>query len=445
MLRSVTFNQSEVLHNGKIPVHAPRAATYGQGVLSIQASDSAPVDLLGRLVRRARDLAADAEIAGAGLRVTSSAKLSQRRGGEVLWVAGAGAVGGTATARDSGGAGVHGELAGLRLARVFAAMGDGELDGDPRAAALARCRVGVPPAACPPEALLHAVVPATHVDVTQPDAVMALCAADGGETFARACFGDAVAWVPDEAPGSGLARELGRAAAAPGVRLALIARHGLVTWGETEEACRRATVAATLRAREFLAAGAPGPRCGGVALPVLDDRERTRLLARLLPVLRPALATQRPKVLELDTTPEVLEFVCARDAPTLSQAGPACPQQVVHTQRAPLWIDVDPRWDDVGDLAERIVRGARRHRAHVRFEAAAFGGCDGPRSDPDARVVLIAGVGMVAAGATRTDARRARYAYRHAIAAIVAASALDRFVAPGAPECGLFERALRAP
>lgn len=396
-------------------------------------------------MRRARLLAADAETAGAGLRTTTSAKVSRRLGGEVLWVAGVGAVGGGSDAEHDSGSGGAGELAGLRLERILMAMGDGELDEDPQAAALARCRVGSTIRPCPPEALLHAVVPATHVDVTQPDAVMALCAAAGGERLAHACFGDAAAWIPYEVSKAELARELGLAAAESHVRMALLARRGLVTWGETERACHEATATAAKRAREFVAAGALGPRLGVPALEPLEERERMRLLAWLLPVLRTALGSRRPKVLEIDTSPAVLDFVCAREAPMLAHTGPVCPQQVLHTQRAPLWVDLDPRSDDAGDIAERIVRGARRHRTHMRWEAAAFGGPDGPQLDPDARVVLIAGTGLVAAGATRTEARRARHAYRHAIETIGAATALDRFVSPSAPECGAFERALRAP
>jgi rhamnose utilization protein RhaD (predicted bifunctional aldolase and dehydrogenase) len=104
----------------------------------------------------------------------------------------------------------------------------------------------------------------------------------------------------------------------------------------------------------------------------------------------------------------------------------------------------EARCDDTGDLAERLVRGARRHRARVRWEHAAFGGEEAGRLDPAPRVVLIAGLGLVAAGATRTEARRARLAYRHAIATIGAAAALDRFVAPSVAECAAVERALRA-
>jgi rhamnose utilization protein RhaD (predicted bifunctional aldolase and dehydrogenase) len=226
--------------------------------------------------------------------------------------------------------------------------------------------------------------------------------------------------------------------------MALLARRGLVTWGKTEQACHDATVAEARRARDFVAAAALGPRCGGPALVPLGWRERARLLTWLLPVVRRALGDVQPKVLELDTSPDVLAFVCARDAPTLAQAGAVCSPQVVHTQRAPLWVDADLRCDDAGDLAERIVRGARRHRAHVRWELAAFGGDDASWVDPAARVVLIAGVGLVAAGATRTEARRARLAYRHAIATIGIASALDRYVAPSAVECATVERALRA-
>jgi len=430
---------------GKSRCTARRGSRTVVYVLSVDQSADVPADALGRLVRRARLLAADAEIAGAGLRTTTSTKLSLRLGGEVLWVAGAGAVGGGSDAERGSGSGGAGELACLRLTRVLMAMGDGDLDDDPHAAAFARCRVGSTARPCPPEALLHAVVPATHVDITQPDGVMALCAAAGGEHLAHACFGDAAAWIPYELSRAELARELGLAAAESHVQMALLARRGLVTWGETERACHAATALAARRARDFVAASVLGPRCGGPALAPLGERERTRLLAWLLPVLRTALGSRRPKVLELDTSPTVLDFVCGREAPVLAQTGPVCPQQVLHTQRAPLWIDVDPRHDDAGDLAERIVRGARRHRAHMRWEAAAFGGPDGRRLDADARVVLIAGVGLIAAGATRTEARRARCAYRHAIEAIGAATVLDRFVSPSAPECGAFERALRAP
>jgi len=414
-------------------------------VLSVTSSAGVPVDDIGRLVRQARLLAADAETAGAGLRATVSAKRSHRRGGEVLWVAGAGAVGddgGVAGGPASGTA--ADELVGLRLDRVHAVLTDGALDGLPHPVALAGCQVGQPSRPCPPEALLHAVVPAGHVAVTQPNAVMAVCAAAGGARFADACFGETAAWIPYEATGAALARELGLAAAEPGVRMALLARRGLVTWAETEQACRDAAAAAVRRAREFVWATAVGPRCGGRALAPLGTRERARLLTRLLPVLRRALGEHRTTVLELDTSPKVLDFVCARDAPTLAQTGAVCPPQVVHTQRTPLWIDADPRYDDAGDLAERVLRGARRHRARVRWEHAAFGGEGAARRDADARVVLIAGVGLVAAGATRTEARRARVAYRRAIATIAAAAALDRYVAPSAAECAAIERALRA-
>ncbi|HKG38975.1 MAG TPA: hypothetical protein VKB25_08295 [Conexibacter sp.] len=414
-------------------------------MLSVDQSADVPADALGRLVRRARLLAADAETAGAGLRTTTSTKLSLRLGGEVLWVAGVGAVNGGSDAEHGSGSGGVGELACLRLASVLVAMSDDELDDDPHAAVLARGRVDSIARPCPPEALLHAVVPATHVDVTQPDGVMALCAAAGGERLAHACFGDAAAWIPYEIGRAELARELGLAAAESHVRIALLARRGLVTWGETERECHAATALAARRARDFVAAGALGPRCGGPALAPLGERERARLLACLLPVLRTALGGRGPKVLELDTSPTVLDFVCARETPVIAQTGPVCPQQVLHTQRAPLWIDVDPRHDDASDLVERIVRRARRHRTHMRWEAAAFGGPDGRQLDADARVVLIAGVGLVAAGATRADARRARCAYRHAIEAMGPVTVLDRFVAPSAPECGAFERALRAP
>ncbi|MGN6187355.1 MAG: class II aldolase/adducin family protein [Conexibacter sp.] len=409
-------------------------------MLSIEPSTIVPVDALGRLVRQARLLTADAETAGAGLRTTVSAKRSHGPRGEVLWVTEAGAaVGDSDAARGP----VSG--AGLWLDRLHAALADGALEGMPHPLLLSGRHVEPAAPVCPPEALLHAVVPATHVAVTQPDAVMALCASAGGEELAYACFGAAAAWIPYETSGTALARELGRAVAEPGVRLALLACRGLVTWGESEQACYEATIAAARRARYFVAAAARGPRCGGVGRAPLGARERARLLSQLLPVVRRALGARGAKVLALDVSPDVLSFVSARDAPTLAQTGAVCPQQVVHTQRAPLWLDADPRCDDAGDLAERLVRGARRQRALARWEAAAFGRERGAPLDADPRVVLVEGVGMIAAGRTRTDARRARTAYRHAMATIGAVTALDRFVVPSPAECAAFARALRAP
>ena len=141
-------------------------------------------------------------------------------------------------------------------------------------------------------------------------------------------------------------------------------------------------------------------------------------------------------MLEIDVSPELVEFLCARDAPLLAGAGPVCPRQVPLTRRLPLWIDCDPAREGAGDLAERIVQGLGRYRARARWEAAVCGKAGAALVDPDPRVALFGGIGMVAAGPTGAAARGVARAYRHAVAVMTGATAIDRFVPPTALECG---------
>jgi rhamnose utilization protein RhaD (predicted bifunctional aldolase and dehydrogenase) len=56
-------------------------------------------------------------------------------------------------------------------------------------------------------------------------------------------------------PGFGLAREVGLALRAnPHARLVILAKHGLITWGETDESCYASTMTPITNAREFVEA-----------------------------------------------------------------------------------------------------------------------------------------------------------------------------------------------
>ena len=126
----------------------------------------------------------------------------------------------------------------------------------------------------------------------------------------------------------------------------LLAKHGLVTWGDTHEESYSRTIDAINRAAEFVASRAGEP-FGGRAVDPPPPERREALLAEVLPALRGALssgADETPhKILRTDhTTEDVLEFVCGRDSKDLSQVGAACPDHLVRTKVKPLWVDFDP-------------------------------------------------------------------------------------------------------
>ena len=113
------------------------------------------------------------------------------------------------------------------------------------------------------ETLLHAFVPYAHVDHTHPDAINMICCSEGGEELARECFGDEAVWIPYISPGFTLSKQVGEAVKNnPNAKFVLLAKHGLVTWGETHEESYGRTIEAINRAAEFVA-GRAGEPFGG--------------------------------------------------------------------------------------------------------------------------------------------------------------------------------------
>ena len=104
----------------------------------------------------------------------------------------------------------------------------------------------------------------------------------------------------------------------------------------------------------------------------------------MLPALRGAVSSERLKVLCVDTSPRVLEFVASAAAPELVEVGAPCPDHLVHTKRLPLWVPFDPAVDDAATLVERIRELAPAYRDDYRAYVERFGDADTVPADPDA-------------------------------------------------------------
>jgi rhamnulose-1-phosphate aldolase/alcohol dehydrogenase len=296
---------------------------------------------------------------------------------------------------------------------------------------LARCQTDPAAPRASIETLLHAFVPADHVHHTHPDAINVLAGTRDGERLVRECFGDEAAWIPYIRPGFTLARQVGEAVRRdPALKLVVLAKHGLVVWGDTAEEAYRRTLDVINRAADFVNARTAGDaRFGGAAGggAIEDDDERAALLREVLPALRGAVSSERPKVLVVDTSPRVLEFVGSRDAPELTTVGAACPDHLVHTKRVPLWIPFDPSTEDAATLRERIRERAAAYRAEYRAYVERHADEATVPADPDARVVLIQHVGLVGVAPARRNARLSRDLYHRAIEVMAGAHALGGF------------------
>jgi rhamnulose-1-phosphate aldolase/alcohol dehydrogenase len=347
---------------------------------------------------------------------------------DVLWVKGSGTDLATIKAE---------QFTGLKLDEVLPLEQRDEMSDEEMVAYLASCQLRPDMPRGSIETLLHAFVPYAHVDHTHPDAINMICCAVEGEELAAGCFGEEAVWIPYIRPGFTLSKQVGEAVKNnPNARFVLLAKHGLVTWGEAHEESYGRTIEAINRAAEFVASRAREP-FGGRRVEPLSPERREALLAAVLPALRGALSSGSEKaphkILRSDYTSEdVLEFVCGRDSKELSQVGAACPDHLVRTKVKPLWADFDPGTEGADELKAKLREGVaayrREYEAYYARNRERSPEGDAPMFDPNPRVVFIPGVGLVGAAHNAKEANLSRdFAYR-AIAVMRGAHALGGYV-----------------
>jgi len=391
-----------------------------------------PADPLDQLVLASRLLGANRAIANFGGGNTSAKGTTVDHAGRevrTLWVKGSGSDLATMERRH---------VTGLRLDEVEPLIERAEMSDEDMVAYLSRCMLDPAMPRGSIETLLHAFVPAAHVHHTHPDAINAIAGTRDGERITAEVFGDRAVWIPYIRPGFTLAKQVGEAVRAnPRLELVVLAKHGLVVWGDTAEEAYRRTIdvvneaAAAVNARTAGAVRFGGPAPTAAAL---DEAGREALLAEVLPAIRGALSSERHKVLTVDTSPAVLELVDSASAPQLTQVGAACPDHLVHTKRVPLWVPFDPGAEDAAVLAERVRERAAAYRDDYRAYVAEHGDASTEPADPDARVVLIQHVGLVSAGTTVKASGLSRDLYHRAIEVMAGAEALGGFTSLTAGE-----------
>jgi rhamnulose-1-phosphate aldolase/alcohol dehydrogenase len=402
--------------------------TLGKTPNKWNAREAASFSPLSALRYRSNLLGSDRAVSNYGGGNTSIKVWERQHTGteiDVLWIKGSGSDLATMSEKD---------FTGLRLAEILPLLERNAMSDEEMVAYLARCQLdpGMPRSSI--ETLMHSFIPFPSVDHTHADATNMLACAANGEQLARECFGDEAIWIPYIRPGFALARQVGEAVRRnPKAKLVLLAKHGLITWGQTGEESYTGTIDAINRAADFVAARAAGrePFRGRKLSPLPPDR-REELFAAILPTLRGAVSKQNPKIALVDTSKAVMEFVCGVDSGKHSQVGAACPDHLIRTKVYPLWVDYDPERDSVEELQARIVDGVESYRAsyeaYFARNRAALGTPAEVMFDPYPRVVLVAGVGMVGIATTYKEAALSRDFYHRAISVMNGASLVDDFV-----------------
>jgi len=403
------------------------------------ASRAASLDEPGLLLYRSNLLGSDLRITNYGGGNTS-AKVRQQDplSGEtvdVLWVKGSGG--------DIGSMKLDG-FSTLYLDKLHALerLYRGLEHEDEMVGYLPHCTFNLNPRAASIDTPLHSQLPYRHVDHMHPDAVIAIAAMANSEAITKKVWGGEVGWMPWMRPGYELGRRLkAYNAANPGLRGIVLGGHGLFSWGETAQSCYENTVGLIETAQAWLASERKAKNAvvfGGTRFDSIDAAERDAVLARILPVIRGVAAAGKPKLLHVNTSAEVLEFVNSQDLEPLAALGTSCPDHFLRTKIRPLVINEDV-WRLDGDaLKAKLDELIAAYRADYR---AYYERCKRPTSpplrDPNPVVLLLPRIGMVTVAADKATARIAGEFYVNAINVMREANAVDRYI--GLPEQEAFD------
>jgi rhamnulose-1-phosphate aldolase/alcohol dehydrogenase len=140
------------------------------------------------------------------------------------------------------------------------------------------------------------------------------------------------------------------------------------------------------------------------------------------------VSSERAKLLICDVSDPVRDLVDSHDGARVATVGAACPDHLVHTKRVPMWLAFDPETEDAAALSARLVEETARYRDEYRAYVERNAGPGDTIGDPDPRVVLIEGVGMVCTGTTLKAASISRDLYHRAIEVMAGAGAVSEFV-----------------
>lgn len=286
------------------------------------------------------------------------------------------------------------------------------------------------------ETLLHAFLPAKYIDHSHADAILALVDQPEAAQICKQVFGDRLAVVDYIMPGFALAKRAAEVAEAhPEAEGLLLLQHGLFTWGASARESYERHVAAVDAAERHIAARrseAGEPKRSPVTEPKFSFVE-------LAPSLRGRLgAGERPYFLELRTSPAIHRFLEREDLESVCQRGPATPDHVIRTKATPLLLELDPSDAPDPEAIDLGLEGFRRaYREYFERQRAARPERELQALDPDPRVVLVRGLGLIGVGPSPKAARVAADLYEHTVEVIDAAEAVGSYRA--LPESDLFD------
>ncbi|MCF7803634.1 MAG: bifunctional rhamnulose-1-phosphate aldolase/short-chain dehydrogenase [Candidatus Marinimicrobia bacterium] len=293
------------------------------------------------------------------------------------------------------------------------------------------CRFGLNDRPASIDTPIHGLTPYKHVDHTHPDWAIALAASANGKRMLQEFndrFGFNLIWLPWERPGYHLATMLEDALNKnPDAEGVIMASHGLHTWGDEQYACYRRTIEIIDAMGQFINEKMEekgDDLFSGQKFDSRDDRED--IAAAVFPFVRGRVGSENMVIGEFVDLPDVLRFVNSEDAEALAFQGTSCPDHFIRTKVRPFYVNWNPETGDIDSLKSAIESGLKQYRVDYKTYYEENKEPDSPAMrDSNPRVVLIPGIGMLAFGKNKKEARVTGEFYVNAIHVMEGATSLD--------------------
>lgn len=253
------------------------------------------------------------------------------------------------------------------------------------------------------ESLLHALIPHRAVLHSHADVIVTLTNLADGAARVREVLGEDVLIVPYVMPGFDLARVVRDMWPQGGDRSSgmVLLNHGLFTYGDTTRQAYRRHTELISRADRWLEEHAPHPAAEGGPMGRVDPVELARLRRDI------SRAAGRPVISVRHDSAQVARFVSRPDLSSVATRGPLTPDHIIRTKRIPMV------GRDLASYTDHYRRYYQRNLHRARGETTML--------DPAPRVVLDSEIGMLAVGATASDAKVASDIYHHTIPVVTRA------------------------
>ncbi len=338
-------------------------------------SDYKPLE---ELVVRSQKLGADQSLVVFGGGNTSSkGEIKDHLGRlkKVLWVKGSGADMQYAIDRD---------YPGLYLDELLALQDFSEMSDDLMVDYVTRALVDPTSRRPSIETLLHAFLPAKHIDHVHSDAICALTNHPKGEEAVKEALGDRFAYVDWIRPGFQLSKSVGALGEYEGV---VLAHHGLVVWDEDTNKCYDRTQVAVKKANDYLDSLNKRPTANFQHNDLPDEELKELLLA-----LRGKIG--KKQVLRVDT--RLAPIAAREDLQEVLDAGVASADHMMRIRPKSAAISVN-------DVESGIDKYRADHQQYFE-ENKSFLPAGYSSHGDDPKVVLVPGVGAITGGSTLKEA-----------------------------------------